>query len=143
MNGATRYFYSSTACVYNEECSHKEEDAWPARPQDGYGLEKLYAEQMAITYQRDFGIASRIARYHNVYGPRGPWKAIAAEVLGEGEAIASTTEFDMWGDGSQTCSFMFVDDCVEGRGRSNGCICLFMLFCFCLFYFVWLSSCIF
>jgi len=127
VNGAKRYFYSSTACVYNEDrqldaggdCSLKEEYAWPAKPQDSYGLEKLYAEQMAITYEKDFSIAARIARYHNVYGPSGTWKGGREKAPAAfcRKTLASTTEFEMWGDGIQTRSFMFVDDCVEGSIR--------------------------
>lgn len=127
VSGAKRYFYSSTACVYNEDrqldasgdCSLKEEYAWPAKPQDSYGLEKLYAEQMAITYEKDFKIHSRIARYHNVYGPSGTWKGGREKAPAAfcRKALASTTEFEMWGDGIQTRSFMYVDDCVEGSIR--------------------------
>lgn len=125
-NGAERYFYSSTACVYNEDKQLdptnpglKEADAWPAKPQDTYGLEKLYAEEMALAYARDFSIVTRVARYHNVYGPHGTWKngrekAPAAFCR---KAICSTDEFEMWGDGEQTRSFMFIDDCVEGTLR--------------------------
>jgi len=123
MNGVERYFYSSTACVYNEDYQMdpentglKEHYAWPAKPQDTYGLEKLYAEEMALAYMNDFPIVTRVARYHNVYGPFGTWKggrekAPAAFLR---KAICSTTEFEMWGDGLQTRSFMYVDDCVEG-----------------------------
>ncbi|CAK0811611.1 unnamed protein product [Prorocentrum cordatum] len=123
VNGAKRFFYSSTACVYNEDRQLdvtdpklKEEYAWPAKPQDSYGLEKLYAEEMALTYGKDFGIAARIARFHNIYGPNGTWqggreKAPAAFCR---KAITSTVEFEMWGDGIQTRSFVFVEDCVEG-----------------------------
>jgi len=126
MNGAERYFYSSTACVYNEDKQLdpnnpglKEEDAWPAKPQDTYGLEKLYHEEMVKAYAKDFGIKIGIARYHNVYGPRGTWqggreKAPAAFCR---KAITSTVDFEMWGDGEQTRSFMFIDDCVEGSIR--------------------------
>jgi GDP-D-mannose 3',5'-epimerase len=126
VNKAKRYFYSSTACVYNEDMQKdvndpklKEAYAWPAKPQDSYGLEKLYAEQMAITYEKDFGICSRISRYHNVYGPSGTWKGGREKAPAAfcRKALASTTEFEMWGDGLQTRSFMFVDDCVEGTIR--------------------------
>lgn len=123
-NGAKRYFYSSTACVYNEDKQLdpenpglKEDDAWPAKPQDTYGLEKLYAEEMCIAYAKDFPpLQTRVARFHNVYGPYGTWtggreKAPAAFCR---KAITSTKEFEMWGDGEQTRSFMFIDDCVEG-----------------------------
>merc|ERR1712151_1389813 len=94
----------------------KESMAWPAKPQDTYGLEKLYAEQMAITYGKDFDIASRIARYHNVYGPRGTWKGGREKAPAAfcRKAITSKEHFEMWGDGKQTRSFTFIDDCVEG-----------------------------
>lgn len=126
VNGAKRFFYSSTACVYNEDRQLdttdpklKEEYAWPAKPQDTYGLEKLYAEQMAITYEKDFGIHCRIARYHNVYGPSGTWKGGREKAPAAfcRKAIASTREFEMWGDGEQTRSFTYIDDCVEGTIR--------------------------
>jgi GDP-D-mannose 3',5'-epimerase len=123
QNGVKRYFYSSTACVYNEALQMdpanvglREDMAWPARPQDTYGLEKLYAEEMAIAYAKDFPVKTRIARYHNVYGPRGTWKGGREKVPAAfcRKAVVSTTEFEVWGDGLQTRSFMFIDDCVEG-----------------------------
>lgn len=126
QNGVKRYFYSSTACVYNEALQMDpsnpglaEHMAWPARPQDTYGLEKLYAEEMAIAYAKDFPIKTRIARYHNVYGPRGTWKGGREKVPAAfcRKAICSETEFEVWGDGKQTRSFMFIDDCVEGSIR--------------------------
>jgi GDP-D-mannose 3',5'-epimerase len=126
QNNVKRYFYSSTACVYNEALQMdpentglREDMAWPARPQDTYGLEKLYAEEMHIAYAKDFPIKTRIARYHNVYGPRGTWKGGREKVPAAfcRKAIASTTEFEVWGDGLQTRSFMFIDDCVEGSIR--------------------------
>jgi GDP-D-mannose 3',5'-epimerase len=121
--GTTRYFYASSACVYNETVQDtpenpglKEKDAWPAQPQDTYGLEKLYAEEMAKAYGVDFGIATRIARFHNVYGPHGTWKGGREKAPAAfcRKAIASTEHFEMWGDGKQTRSFIFIDDCVEG-----------------------------
>ena len=126
QNAVKRYFYSSTACVYNEALQMdpsnpglREDMAWPARPQDTYGLEKLYAEEMAIAYAKDFPIKTRIARYHNVYGPRGTWKGGREKVPAAfcRKAAVSTTEFEVWGDGLQTRSFMFIDDCVEGSIR--------------------------
>jgi len=126
MNGVARYFYSSTACVYNEdfqldpECvGLKESMAWPAKPQDTYGFEKLYAEEMALAYAKDFPIVTRVARYHNVYGPQGTWKGGREKAPAAfcRKAICSTHHFEMWGDGEQTRSFMFVDDCVEGTLR--------------------------
>jgi len=121
--GATNFFYASSACVYNESKQEDvsnpgliESDAWPARPQDMYGLEKLYSEEMALAYGRDFPMKIRLARFHNIYGPRGTWnggreKAPAAFCR---KALCATTEFEMWGDGKQTRSFSFIDDCVEG-----------------------------
>jgi len=126
QNAAKRYFYSSTACVYNEALQMDpnntgltEDMAWPARPQDTYGLEKLYAEEMAIAYAKDFPIQTRVARYHNVYGPKGTWKGGREKVPAAfcRKAVVSTSEFELWGDGLQTRSFMFIDDCVEGSIR--------------------------
>lgn len=120
---AKRYFYSSTACVYNEALQTdpsnpglKEDMAWPARPQDTYGLEKLYAEEMSIAYAKDFPVKTRIARYHNVYGPNGTWKGGREKVPAAfcRKACVSTEEFEVWGDGKQTRSFMFIEDCVYG-----------------------------
>ncbi|GMI46474.1 hypothetical protein TrCOL_g6871 [Triparma columacea] len=120
---ATHFFYASSACVYNEQKQEDpsnpgliESDAWPARPQDMYGLEKLYSEEMALAYGKDFGIKMRIARFHNIYGPFGTWrggreKAPAAFCR---KALTATNHFEMWGDGLQTRSFTFIDDCVEG-----------------------------
>jgi len=126
QNSAKRYFYSSTACVYNEALQMDPDNpglaehmAWPARPQDTYGLEKLYAEEMCIAYAKDFPIQTRIARYHNVYGPRGTWKGGREKAPAAfcRKAVASEVEFEVWGDGLQTRSFMFIDDCVEGSMR--------------------------
>jgi GDP-D-mannose 3',5'-epimerase len=121
--GAKDFFYSSSACVYNEAKQEDpdnpglvESDAWPARPQDMYGLEKLYAEEMALAYGRDFNMNIRIARFHNIYGPRGTWKGGREKAPAAfcRKAITSTDHFEMWGDGKQTRSFTFIDDCVEG-----------------------------
>eukprot|EP01068_Selenidium_serpulae_P000469 Selendium_serpulae@DN1074_c0_g1_i1.p1 len=121
--GASHFFYASSACVYNEDKQEDpnnpgliESDAWPAKPQEMYGLEKLYAEEMALAYGRDFKLNVRIARLHNIYGPRGTWrggreKAPAAFCR---KALTSAEHFEMWGDGKQTRSFTFIDDCVEG-----------------------------
>mmetsp|Transcript_9811 Transcript_9811/g.9907 ORF Transcript_9811/g.9907 Transcript_9811/m.9907 type:complete len:375 (-) Transcript_9811:127-1251(-) len=126
QNSVKRYFYSSTACVYNEALQMdpsnpglREDMAWPARPQDTYGLEKLYAEEMNLAYAKDFPIITRIARYHNVYGPRGTWKGGREKVPAAfcRKAVVSTSEFEVWGDGLQTRSFMFIDDCVDGSIR--------------------------
>ncbi|HVZ84633.1 MAG TPA: NAD-dependent epimerase/dehydratase family protein [Terracidiphilus sp.] len=125
--GVKRFFYSSSACVYNgdkQKDAHvtplKEEDAYPALPEDGYGWEKLFSERMCRHFEEDFGLQCRVARYHNVYGPFGTWNggrekapaAICRKVL---EAKHSGThEIEIWGDGNQTRSFMYIDDCLKG-----------------------------
>lgn len=121
--GAKKMFYASSACVYNESKQEDpnnpgliEADAWPAKPQDAYGLEKLCSEELYKHYGRDFNIKVRIARFHNVYGPHGTWcggreKAPAAFLR---KSIVSDKEFEMWGDGKQTRSFMYIEDCLTG-----------------------------
>jgi GDP-D-mannose 3',5'-epimerase len=122
-----KYFYSSSACVYNasKQRDHncpglKEEDAYPADAEDGYGWEKLFSERMARHFREDFGLRTRMARYHNVYGPHGTWfggreKAPAAICRKVIEAKAKGhTEIPIWGDGNQTRSFMYIDDCLKG-----------------------------
>ncbi|WP_377819540.1 NAD-dependent epimerase/dehydratase family protein [Acidicapsa dinghuensis] len=125
--GVKRFFYSSSACVYNGEkqtnpdvVALKEEDAYPALPEDGYGWEKLFSERMCRHFSEDYGLETRVARFHNVYGPLGTWQggrekapaAICRKVL---EAkISGKHEIEIWGDGHQTRSFMYVDDCTEG-----------------------------
>jgi nucleoside-diphosphate-sugar epimerase len=125
--GVGRYFYSSSACVYAADkqvdanvTALKESDAYPAMPEDGYGWEKLFSERMARHFLEDFGLQTRVARYHNVYGPIGSFeggreKAPAALCRKIAEAVLSGNhEIEIWGDGEQTRSFMYVDDCVEG-----------------------------
>jgi nucleoside-diphosphate-sugar epimerase len=125
--GAERFFYSSSACVYNGEKQTspvvrplREEDAYPALPEDGYGWEKLFSERMCRHFEEDFGLQCRVARYHNVYGPMGTWcggreKAPAAICRKVIEAkLSGRHEIEIWGDGSQTRSFMYVDDCIKG-----------------------------
>ncbi len=125
--GVERFFYSSSACVYNgdkqknpEVVALKEEDAYPALPEDGYGWEKLFSERMCRHFEEDFGLVCRVARYHNVYGPLGTWtggreKAPAAICRKVIEAKASGShEIEIWGDGKQTRSFMYIDDCTRG-----------------------------
>jgi len=125
--GVKRIFYSSSACIYPEHIQLdpnnpglKEDTAWPARPQDGYGLEKLYAEEMYISYGKELGIETRVARFHNIYGPHGTWcggreKAPAAFCRKAAVAeLDGLKEFEMWGDGKQTRSFCYIDDAVEG-----------------------------
>jgi nucleoside-diphosphate-sugar epimerase len=122
-----RYFFSSSACVYRSDLQDtenviplKEDDAYPASPEDGYGWEKLFSERMCRHFNEDFGLETRIARFHNVYGPFGTYaggreKAPAALCRKVIEAKNSGNyEIDIWGDGNQTRSFMFIDDCVEG-----------------------------
>jgi GDP-D-mannose 3', 5'-epimerase len=125
--GVERFFYSSSACVYNGEKQKnsaviplKEEDAYPALPEDGYGWEKLFSERMCRHFEEDFGLICRVARFHNVYGPFGTWdggreKAPAAICRKIIEAKTSgKNEIEIWGDGHQTRSFMYIDDCVQG-----------------------------
>ena len=122
-----RLFYASSACVYAAEhqtdpnvTALKESDAYPAMPEDGYGWEKLFSERMARHFREDYGIQTRIARYHNVYWPNGSWiggreKAPAALSRKVAECVVhGCNEVEVWGDGEQTRSFMFVDDCVTG-----------------------------
>jgi GDP-D-mannose 3',5'-epimerase len=122
-NKVKRFFYSSSACVYPNykqldpsNPGLKEEDAWPAEPQDAYGLEKLCSEELLKHYMKDFGLGVRIARFHNIYGPHGTWKGgrEKAPAAFNRKALTSADSFEMWGDGEQTRSFTFVDDCVEG-----------------------------
>ena len=125
--GIQRFFYASSACVYNGDKQRdsnvtalKEEDAYPALPEDGYGWEKLFSERMCRHFREDFGIVTRVARYHNVYGPFGTYdggrekapaatcrKVITAKLTGK-------HEIEIWGDGHQTRSFMYIDDCLKG-----------------------------
>src|SRR6266481_1490727 len=126
-SGVERFFYASSACVYAadkqvspELAPLKESDAYPAMPEDGYGWEKLFSERMCRHFREDFGLSTRIARYHNVYGPFGTYdggrekapaaicrKVIAAKLSGQ-------LEIEIWGDGNQTRSFMYIDDCLKG-----------------------------
>jgi GDP-D-mannose 3', 5'-epimerase len=125
--GVQRFFYSSSACVYSgdkqktfEAPSLKEEDAYPALAEDGYGWEKLFSERMCRHFREDFGLYTRAARFHNVYGPWGTWyggreKAPAAICRKVIEAkISGKREIDIWGSGNQTRSFMYIDDCLKG-----------------------------
>ena len=122
-----KYFFSSSACVYNASKQKtvfipglKEEDAYPADPEDGYGWEKLFSERMCRHFTEDFGLETRVARYHNVYGPLGTYdggreKAPAALCRKIIEAkLNKKNSIDVWGDGEQTRSFMFIKDCIIG-----------------------------
>jgi nucleoside-diphosphate-sugar epimerase len=126
-NNIDRFFYASSACVYNGDKQRdpnvtalKEEDAYPALPEDGYGWEKLFSERMCRHFREDFGLTTRVARFHNVYGPEGTWEggrekapaAICRKVI---EAkLSGKHEIDIWGDGHQTRSFMYISDCLKG-----------------------------
>jgi GDP-D-mannose 3',5'-epimerase len=125
--GVKRFFFSSSACVYNGEkqtnpdvVALKEEDAYPALPEDGYGWEKLFSERMCRHFEEDYGLVSRVARYHNVYGPLGTYdggreKAPAAMCRKVIEAkLSGRHEIEIWGTGHQTRSFMYIDDCTKG-----------------------------
>lgn len=125
--GVGRFFYSSSACVYNADkqtsedvIALKEADAYPAMPEDGYGWEKLFSERMCRHFREDYGTVTRMARYHNVYGPFGTWeggreKAPAAMCRKIIEAkLSGDHSIEIWGDGKQTRSFMYIDDCVKG-----------------------------
>jgi GDP-D-mannose 3',5'-epimerase len=125
--GTSNFFYSSSACVYAGDkqtdpnvTALKESDAYPADPEDGYGWEKLFSERMARHFREDYGLQTRVARYHNVYGPEGTFeggreKAPAALSRKIAEAkLSGNHTIDVWGDGEQSRSFMFIDDCVRG-----------------------------
>jgi GDP-D-mannose 3',5'-epimerase len=125
--GVTRFFYSSSACVYagfkqrrSDIPGLKEADAYPADPEDGYGWEKLFSERMCRHFREDFGLETRVARYHNVYGPHGTFNggrekapaAICRKVIAA--KLSGHHEIEIWSDGEQTRSFMFIDDCLYG-----------------------------
>ena len=125
-----RFFYSSSACVYaadkqtdTDVTALREADAYPAQPEDGYGWEKLFTERMCRHFREDFGLATRVARYHNVYGPFGTYdggreKAPAAICRKVAKAkLSGDHRIEIWGDGQQTRSFMYIDDCLEGTLR--------------------------
>src|SRR5437660_3051706 len=128
QNGVQRFLFSSSACVYNQSKQRnpevtplREEDAYPADPEPGYGWEKLFAEELCRYYYQDFGFETRIVRFHNVYGPLGTYdggKEKAPAAISRKVAQAQDNgEIEVWGDGEQTRSFMYVDDCVEGLIR--------------------------
>jgi len=127
INKVKKYFFSSSACVYNSEKQKstfvpglKETDAYPADPEDGYGWEKLFSERMCRHFFEDFNIETRVARYHNVYGPFGTFDggrekapaAICRKVIES--KINKNNSIEIWGDGKQTRSFLFIEDCIEG-----------------------------
>ena len=126
--GVTRYLYSSSACIYPDYLQTttdvrplREEDAYPADPQDAYGWEKLITEKLCQYYASDYGITTRIVRFHNIFGPNGTWdggreKAPAA-LCRKVATVEDGGEIEIWGDGEQTRSFCYIDDCVEGIYR--------------------------
>jgi GDP-D-mannose 3', 5'-epimerase len=129
-NGVKRYLYTSSACIYPEHLQEdanakplKEEDAYPAYPQDAYGWEKLVSERLCMHYREDYGIETRTVRFHNIFGERGTWEGGREKVpaaMCRKIAMAKLTgesKIDIWGDGEQTRSFCHVDDCVEGIYR--------------------------
>jgi GDP-D-mannose 3',5'-epimerase len=129
-NGVSRYLYTSSACIYPEHLQTdadvkplKESDAYPAMPQDAYGWEKLISERLAIHYREDYGLETRIVRFHNIFGEKGTWqggreKAPAALCRKIAHAkLTGNHEIEIWGDGEQTRSFCYINDCVEGLYR--------------------------
>lgn len=130
VRGVNRYLYTSSACIYPEYRQDrtdviplKEEDAYPAQPQDAYGWEKLITERLCLHYAEDYGMETRIVRFHNIFGPLGTWvggreKVPAALCRKIAMAkLAGNTDVEIWGDGNQTRSFCYIDDCVEGLYR--------------------------
>lgn len=127
-NNVARFLFSSSACVYPQNLQRspdvrplREEDAWPAEPEEGYGLEKLYMEKLCQYVMEDFGLETRVVRFHNVYGPLGTYsggreKAPAA-ICRKVALTDDGDQIDIWGDGKQTRSFMYIDDCVDGIHR--------------------------
>jgi len=132
-NGVKRYLYTSSACVYPEYLQEnanvtplKEEDAYPAQPQDAYGWEKLISEILCHHYQNDYGIETKTVRFHNIFGEKGTWeggreKVPAAMCRKIAEAkLSGNSEIEIWGDGEQTRSFCYINDCLEGIYRLMG-----------------------
>lgn len=125
--GAERFLFSSSACVYaagkqtsSDVSPLREMDAYPAQPEDGYGWEKLFSERMCRHFREDYGLETRVARYHNVYGPHGTYDggrekapaAICRKVIAA--KLSGSSDIEIWGDGEQTRSFMYIDDCLKG-----------------------------
>ena len=125
-NKIEKYFYSSSACAYNALKQNetfikglKESDAYPAQPEDGYGWEKLFSERMCRHFQEDFNLETRVVRYHNIYGPLGTYNggrekapaALCRKIITS--ILDNQNEIDVWGDGEQTRSFLYIEDCVE------------------------------
>tara|TARA_B100000427_G_scaffold327585_1_gene338667 strand:- start:345 stop:1340 length:996 start_codon:yes stop_codon:yes gene_type:complete len=129
-NNVEKYFFSSSACVYNAEkqkdvfiAGLKESDAYPAEPEDGYGWEKLFSERMCRHFTEDFGLETRVVRYHNIYGPMGTFDggrekapaAICRKIINA--KLNNNDTIDVWGDGKQTRSFLYISDCLEGTKK--------------------------
>jgi GDP-D-mannose 3', 5'-epimerase len=128
LNGVNRFLFSSSACIYPQYLQKspevtplKEEDAYPADPEEGYGWEKLFMEKLCQYYLEDYGLETRAVRFHNVYGPLGTYEGgkekAPAAICRKVALAADGDEIEVWGDGKQTRSFMYVDDCVEGIHR--------------------------
>jgi GDP-D-mannose 3',5'-epimerase len=130
VNKIKKYFFSSSACVYNAQKQKenyvpglKEEDAYPAEPEDGYGWEKLFSERMCRHFSEDFGLDTRVVRYHNVYGPLGTFDggrekapaALCRKIINA--KLKNEKKIDVWGDGNQTRSFLFISDCLDGTEK--------------------------
>jgi nucleoside-diphosphate-sugar epimerase len=128
INGVSRFLYSSSACIYPQHLQDdadvtplKEEDAYPADPEEGYGWEKLFTEKLCQYFREDFGLETRVVRFHNVYGPLGTYEGgkekAPAAISRKVALLPDGGEIEVWGDGLQTRSFMCIDDCVEGIFR--------------------------
>jgi GDP-D-mannose 3',5'-epimerase len=126
--GVQKFFYSSSACIYpahnqedpeNPKCS--EDSVYPAAPDSEYGWEKLFSERLYLAYMRNYGVSARIARFHNIFGPDGTWKGgrekAPAAICRKVAEAPNHSEIEIWGDGCQTRSFLYIDDCVEGIAR--------------------------
>src|SRR2546430_3004212 len=128
LNEITRYLYTSSACIYpgykqtsTDVTPLKEEDAYPADPEDGYGWEKLFSERQCRHYTEDYGLETRVVRFHNIYGPLGTYdggrEKSPAAICRKVALVAGRGEIEVWGDGEQTRSYCYIDDCVEGNFR--------------------------
>jgi nucleoside-diphosphate-sugar epimerase len=128
VHGVSRYLYTSSACIYPEDLQTdadvkplREEDAYPANPQDGYGWEKLITEKLAEYYRADFSLETRTVRFHNIYGPFGTYdggrEKVPAALCRKVATAEQGSDIEVWGDGEQTRSFCYIDDCVEGIHR--------------------------